>query len=409
MRIATVIPLSLLFLAPPGVSFAQVTALHFGRAWLGPGRLISDAVIVVKGTRIESVGSGRAAIPRGARTVELGRLTAIPGLVDAHTHLTFYWDPKPGTRPTDQRQRRHVAVAVFLAQENARKTLETGVTTVRDLNAGGNADMAMRDLIAMGAMTGPRMFVSGQGLTATNSPWPEDAKRLAEERIKAGDDWVKVFASRGSYDDVSEDQTLSFDVIKAAVDATHALGKRIAVHSYGASGARDAVRAGADSIEHAVDIDEQTLAEMAKRGIFYTPTIDHNRYYIDAKDVFGFPETIKSTHEPFIARNLETTKRAHAAGVPIAMGSDAVFTMFGQNTRELGWLVKAGMTNEEALTAATVNGARLLGVQDSLGQLAPGFLADMVAVDGDPVANIAALFTGIRWVMKDGAVVVDKR
>jgi imidazolonepropionase-like amidohydrolase len=379
--------------------------------------VVTDAVIVVNGTRIESIGSGRAAVPPGARTVDLRRFTAIPGLIDVHTHLTFYWDPKAGTRPVDQR--RHIALAVFLAQENARKTLETGVTTVRDLGSGGGADIAMRVLIAMGAMTGPRMFVSGQGLDADNSPGPEDAKRLAEARIRdgiavssvtrTGVDWVKVFASRGGYDDVSEDQTVSFDVIKAAVDATHALGKRIAVHSYGASGARDAVRAGADSIEHAVDIDEQTLVEMAKRGIFYVPTIDHNRYYIDAKDLFGFPENIKSTHEPFIARNVETTRRAHAAGVPIAMGSDAVFTMFGQNTRELGWFVKAGMTNEEALTAATVSGARLLGLQDSLGQIAPGFLADIVAVDGDPVADVSALFTGVRWVMKEGSIVVDKR
>jgi imidazolonepropionase-like amidohydrolase len=407
MRIDTVALLSLLVVAVPDVSMGQVTALHFGRAWFGPGRLVNDAVIVVNGRRIESVGSGPAAIPRGARIVDLRRFTAIPGLIDAHTHMTFYWDGKAGTRPLGQQ--RHVAVTVFLAQENARKTLETGVTTVRDLNAPADSDRAMRDLIAMGAMTGPRMLVSGAGINANNSRVPDDARRLAADRVSAGDDWVKVFASKGTYDDVSEDQTLSFDVIKAAVDTAHTLGKRIAVHSYGASGARDAVRAGADSIEHAVDIDDETLAEMARRSIFYVPTIDHNRYYIDARNEFGFAETVKSTHEPFIARNLETARRAHLAGVPIAMGSDAVFTMFGQNTRELGWFVKAGMTSEQALTTATVNGAKLLGLEQSLGQLAPGFLADVVAVDGDPVANIAALFTGVRWVMKEGSVMVDKR
>jgi len=407
MRIGILAPFFLVFMAVANVSYGQVTVLRFGRAWLGPGRVIDDAVIVVNGTRIETVASGEAAVPRGARIIDLRPFTAIPGLIDVHTHMTYFWDRKPGTRPLGQQ--RHVAVTVFLAQENARKTLETGVTTVRNLNAPADSDIAMRDLIAMGAMTGPRMFVSGQGLSASNSPAPEDAKRLAQERVKTGDDWVKVFASGGTYDDVSEKQTMSFDVIKAAVDATHALRKRIAVHSYGASGARDAVLAGADSIEHAVDIDDQTLHEMARRGIFYVPTIDHNRYYIDARDEFGFPETIRATHEPFIARNLKTAERARAAGVPIAMGSDAVFTMFGQNTRELGWFVKAGMTNEEALMTATVNGAKLLGVENTLGQLAPGFLADVVAVDGNPATNIEALFTGVRWVMKDGSVVVDKR
>jgi imidazolonepropionase-like amidohydrolase len=234
-------------------------------------------------------------------------------------------------------------------------------------------------------------------------------KRVAEERIRAGDDWVKVFASDGSYDNVSETQTLSYEEIKAAVDATHALGKRIAVHSYGSSGARDAVRAGADSVEHAVDLDDITLEEMARRGVFYVPTIDHNRYYIDAKDEFGFPPEVEEPLRMFIARNLETAKRAHEAGVPIAMGSDAVFTMFGQNSRELGWLVKAGMTPEEALTAATVNGARLLGLQDTLGQIGQGFLADIIAVDGNPLTDIGVLFSGVRWVMKDGAVVINKR
>ena len=203
MRVVTL--LSLLVIAVPDVSWGQVTALHFGRAWLGPGRSVNDAVIVVNSTRIESVGSGRAAIPRGARVVDLRRFTAIPGLIDVHTHMTFYWDRKPGTRPIGQQ--RHVAVTVFLAQDNTRKTLETGVTTVRNLNAQADSDIAMRDLIAMGAMTGPRMFVSGAGLNANNSPAPGDAKRLAEDRVKAGDDWVKVFASRGTYDNVSEEQT----------------------------------------------------------------------------------------------------------------------------------------------------------------------------------------------------------
>ncbi len=195
----------------------------------------------------------------------------------------------------------------------------------------GDTDMAMRDLIAMGAMIGRRMFVSGQGLSATTIPAPRspaDMKRVAEERVKAGDDWVKVFASGGRYDNVGESQTLALEEIKASLDATHALGKRIAVHSYGSSGARDAVRAGADSVEHAVDLDDGTLTEMAQRGIFYVPTIDHTRYYIDAKDEFGFPPGVEEPLTAFITRNLETAKRAHKAGVPIAMGSDAVLKLW---------------------------------------------------------------------------------
>ncbi len=148
--------------------------------------------------------------------------------------------------------------------------------------------------------------------------------------------------------------------MKAIVDAAHALGHRVAIHSYGPSGVKDAVRAGADSVEHGIDLDDETIADMMKRGTVWVPTIDHNRYYVDAKDEFGFkPEAIPPLQE-YIQKNLESTRRAVAAGVRIGMGSDAVYTMFGQNTRELGWLVKAGMTPEEALQSATTVAADLL-------------------------------------------------
>jgi imidazolonepropionase-like amidohydrolase len=148
---------------------------------------------------------------------------------------------------------------------------------------------------------------------------------------------------------------------------------------------------------------------MAKRGTVWVPTIDHNRYYIDAKDEFGFkPEAVPPLQD-YIQRNLESTRRAFKAGVRLGMGSDAVFSMFGQNTRELGWFVKAGMTPAQALATATTTAAELLGMQDRLGRLAPGYLADVVAVEGNPLDDIDVLFTGIRWVMKDGKPVVDKR
>ena len=195
--------------------------------------------------------------------------------------------------------------------------------------------------------------------------------------------------------------------MKAAVDAAHAAGKRIAIHSYGPEGARDAVRAGADSLEHAVDLDDATIAEMVRRGTFYVPAIDHNRYYIDFAQQYGFAPGSKDQLNEFIARNLETARRAFRAGVRFAMGSDAVYTMFGQNTRELEWFVKAGMTPQQALAAATANGAALLGMEKELGAVAAGYYADMVAVEGDPLADIGVVTGKVRW-MKGVVVVVDK-
>jgi imidazolonepropionase-like amidohydrolase len=396
------------FIAVSAVAEAQVVkAVQFGRLWNGLLTL-GESTVIVQGDRIVRVERG-AAVPPGADVIDLRRYTGIPGLIDVHTHMTYYWDRQPGTRPLGQR--RLPAVTVFLAQENARRTLETGVTTVRDLGASNDTDYAMRELINRGAMPGPRMFVSGQGLSvrAGAPSGPEAMRQAAQERIKAGADWIKVYASRGSFDSVDTTQTVTFDEMKAIVDAAHALGHRVAIHSYGPSGAKDAARAGADSIEHGIDLDDDTLAEMAKRGTVWVPTIDHNRYYIDARDDYGFkPDAIGPLQE-YIQKNVESARRAIRAGVRLAMGSDAVYSMFGQNTRELGWFVKAGMTPEQALQAATITGAELLGVQDRLGRVAPGFTADLVAVEGDPLQNIDVLFTGVRWVMKDGRVVVDRR
>ena len=197
--------------------------------------------------------------------------------------------------------------------------------------------------------------------------------------------------------------------MKAAADVAHRAGKRIAIHSYGPDGARDAVRAGADSVEHATDMDDATIAEMARRGTVYVPTVDHNRYYIAHREEYGYDQAVADRLNDYIKRNLETLKRAVRGRVTIAMGSDAVFTGFGENTRELEWFVKAGMTPGQALAAATSNGAALLGMSKDLGAVAPGRYADIVAVEGDPLRDIGSVINGVRWVMKGGAVVVDRR
>ena len=410
-----------LALALPAAALAQTTAVRFARLVDGRGAVVRDAVVVVDGERVTRVGSGDGAVPPGARVVDLRRYTGIPGLIDAHTHMTFWWDRAPGTRPWAQLGSLGPAVTVYLAQENARRTLETGVTTVRDLGSWEYTDLAMRALINRGAMVGPRMFVAGYGLSITRSrpqavpapprpgqaDGPVEVQRAARQQLAAGADWIKMYGSTGSDQDVTGFQTFGYDEMKAAVDVAHRAGKRIAIHSYGPAGARDAERAGANSVEHATDMDDATIAEMARRGTFYVPTVEHNRYYIAHRAEYGYDSLVVARLEGYVQRNFQTLRRAVRAGVPVAMGSDAVFTGFGENTRELEWLVRAGMTPAQALASATTVGARLLGMERQLGAVAPGYYADIVAVDGDPLADVGAIVRGVRWVMKGGRVVVD--
>jgi imidazolonepropionase-like amidohydrolase len=401
-----------------------VKAVRFGKLWDGKGKLWTNAIVIIEGERIRAVTGNAAEIPAGTEVIDLSKYTGLPGLIDVHTHMTFYTEETPGVPMLKQMQPQNIvpAVTVYLARKGAMRTLESGVTTVRDLGSDQYMDIAMRDLINHGEMTGPRMFVCGYGLYITATPFRKEGTpavggvadgvpevlRVVRQQIAAGADVVKMYGSTGTDDDVTQFQTYTFEEMKAAVDTAHKFGKRIAIHSYGPDGARDAVRAGTDSVEHATDLDDATMQEMAKRGTFYVPTIDHNRYYIENGDRIGYTPGFKERLVAFIQRNLETTRRAYKAGVRFAMGSDAIYTMFGENTRELGWFVKAGMTPEEALRTATVNGAALLGMEKELGAVAPGYFADLVAVEGDPLADINVVLNQVKWVMKGGAVVVDK-
>jgi imidazolonepropionase-like amidohydrolase len=386
-----------------------VTVLRFRQVWDGD-RLLSNASVVIQGRRIVAVGTA-VDVPKEAREVDLRRFTALPGLIDLHTHVTYFWDREAGTTPLRPGKRRTPEETAGVAAENAKRTLETGVTTIRDLGASGGADILMRDRVAAGTLVGPRMFVAGRGISAGRGAGPaaEAMAAAVDARLKAGSDWIKVYASRGSFDSVETTQTLTLAQLQAIVDAAHAAGRKVAIHSYGASGVRDAVRAGADSVEHGIELDNETLKEMVRRRTVWVPTIDHNRYYVDAKDEYGFKDEAIPPLKDYIAKNLEATRRAFKAGVRLGMGSDAVYTGFGQNTRELEWFVKAGMTPAQALQTATTTAADLLGQSEYLGRIRVGFAADIVAVDGEPLKDIAALITGVRWVMKDGSVVVDRR
>src|ERR1700720_209075 len=400
----------------------NIKAVRFGKLWDAKGKVWTHAIVIIDNGKIRVVTTDISAIPAGAETIDLSRYTGLPGLIDAHTHMTFYADETPGIPLLKQMANPVPAVEVFLARKGALRTLEAGVTTVRDLGADQYMDIAMRDLINRGEMVGPRMFVCGYGLYITATPFHKEGTPLAggiadgvpevlravRQQIAAGADVIKMYGSTGTDDDVTGFETYTFEEMKAAVDMAHQFGKKIAIHSYGPDGARDAVRAGTDSLEHATDMDGATIQEMVKRGTFYVPTIDHNRYYIENGDKSGYAPGYKEKLQGFIPRNLETARKAFKAGVKFAMGSDAIYTMFGQNTRELGWFVKAGMTPEQALRTATTNAAELLGKEKELGAVAPGYFADLVAVEGDPLADINVAINNVRWVMKAGAVVADK-
>jgi len=272
--------------APADETTGAAKALRFGKLVDGKGKVWNDAIVLVRGDRVLDIITDPAKIPAGTQMIDLRRYTAIPGLIDVHTHITFYWDQTSKVHPFDQLgSTRLPAVAVFLAQENARRTLEAGVTTVRDLGSSDWDDIAMRDLINRGAMIGPRMLVAGYGIYVADAPprpgyitppggradnLPE-VMRVIREEMAAGVDVIKMYASTGTDKDVTGFQTYTYDEIKAAADLAHKYGKRLAVHSYGPDGARDAIRAGADSIEHATDMDDDTITDMARRGTFTFP------------------------------------------------------------------------------------------------------------------------------------------
>ena len=391
---------------------SQARAYWFGKVVTGSGAVIDHGVVVVSGDRIERVVPAGSAGLRGIPVTDLRRFTAVPGLIDAHVHITYWWDRAPGTKPWEQLEKRPAPTLLVLAQENLRKTLETGVTTVRDLYAADKTSIYLRDLINEGRVVGPRMFVAGCGLVKQPDGTfcgavGHGAAAVAAAvigQIDQGADLIKIFGSTGSADDLSGTPTFTYDEFTAAVAAAHGRGKRVTVHSYGPEAAKDAVRAGVESIEHAVDLDDATLADMARRGTIYVPTIDHNRYYADHRAEYGYSEQNAADLRAFVVRNLETARRAHQAKVRLAMGSDAVFTGFGENTRELEWFVKAGLTPAEALATATTTGAVLLGQEATLGKIAPGYYADLVGVEGNPLADITAVTRRVRWVMKGGQV-----
>jgi imidazolonepropionase-like amidohydrolase len=400
-------------------TFAQPPAPLILRAarWLdvAAGQIRAQAVVVVQDGRITSVGGE---IPAGARTVDLGDVTLLPGLIDAHTHLTGDLEGDWVTRDV----RELPADAALRGARNAKRTLEAGFTTVRNVAAGGFADIALMKAIDAGLVPGPRMIASAHALGITGghcdaTGWapgileggPEEgivdgvdaAIRGVRYQIKHGARVIKICATAGvlSFDATVGAQQLSDDEIRAIVEETGSHGLKVAAHAHGTQGILAAVKAGVASIEHGSMLNDEIIALMKKKGTYLVPTA----YLLTAMPLDLLPPPIAAKAKQIIPLAQESHRQAIKAGVKIAFGTDAAVYPHGVNAREFAVYVGYGMTPIEAIRTATSGAADLLGVGDR-GTIAPGQLADLVAVPGDPLKDIKVI-ERVSFVMKGGVVV----
>jgi len=388
--------------------------LRFDRIVDGDGQELQHREIAVDNGRIVAIGDELGQLYPSAEVLQLDGLTAIPGLIDVHVHMTYGLRNDTGGDPWSKLFSSSPQDRLVASVANAQAAISSGVTTARDLSAFDHVDFHLRELIRSGTVVGPRLFLSGLGLHLLSLPQvPEgqsrdivaEFSRQARHRVELGADWIKVFATTGSAEDLSGDQVFFYPEIKAATEIAHGAGRKVAVHAYGPSAVPDALRAGVDSIEHAVGMSDELLRHWAATDTFYVPTIDHNRYYAEHREEYGYDRITEKNLRNFVDRNTETLQRAIEHGVQIAMGSDVVMSMFGENARELEWFVEAGMTPGEAIRTATANGALLLGQEHTLGRIAEGYVADIVGVGGNPLKDIRAVTRRVEWVMKNGMVV----
>lgn len=395
---------------------SDTTIYRFAKIIDGTGEVLNARDIAIDGKHIRAVGNNLDGSIEGALVVMEG-LTALPGLIDAHTHITYGLSSYPDGNAWAALGQVERAERYEASKVNAAKTLQTGVTSVRDLNADQRLDFDLKDAINRGSVPGPRIYTSGPGIHPFNDPLPEGMetasadcmRQAAEKRIAMGADWIKIFGTTGSASDLTSRAYYSPEAIAAAANAAKKSGLRITVHTYGPEAVDSAIAAGVTSIDHAVGMSSDQLNAMARTGIIYVPTVDHNRYYAQHGTEYGYDASVQANLRVFVGRNIESVRHAHTSGVKIAMGSDAVLSGFGENTCELRAFIAAGMTPAEAIQTATINGAELLGEETNLGRLQPGFEADFIAVSGDPLADISAMIDGVVAVMKAGDLVVDHR
>ena len=402
-------------LAAPSVSRAEtvgdVSVVQFGALIDGTGMRLDATDVVISDGKILDVGNNLTLEYPDARQINQKHLTGLPGLIDAHVHITYALSDPHNGRAWQTLGQTAPSQLLTGAVRNACKTLQTGVTSARDLFSGDLISHHLKALIEDGIVEGPRLFLSGVGMhpSTVENYSSEDASvrlagilKLVSDRVADGSDWLKIFATTGSADDLTGTQTFTDAELTSAISAAHEGGLRVAVHSYSDAAVAVTLAAGANSLDHPVMVDAETLAIWAQTDTYYVPTIDHNRYYADYRAEYGYDADVEENLRSFVQDNLQTLRAAHAAGVKIAFGSDAVMSMFGENTRELEWFVQAGMTPAETIQAATMNGADLMGRTDDLGRIQAGYSADIIGVSGDPLVDITALTRGVQFVMTRG-------
>ena len=388
------------------------------------GRKLGPHTIVVRGKRIESVAAGRSEVD-GLASLDLSAHTCTPGWIDMHVHMTG----ETSKESYSEGFRLNPEDYAFRSTKFAKRTLLAGFTSVRDL---GGPAIGLRNAIAQGWVDGPRIFAAGKSIATTgghadptnglnrelsdavgepgpkegviNSP--DEARQAVRQRYKDGSDVIKITATGGvlSYAKSGQNPQFTVDEVRAVVEAAHDYGYKVAAHAHGTEGMKRAVEGGVDSIEHGTYMTDEIMRLMKAKGTWYVPTISAGAYVAEkSKEPGYYPEIVRPKAAAIGPQIQQTLAKAYKAGVKIAFGTDASVYPHGDNAHEFELLVEAGMPPIEALRAATVNAAELLGETASLGTIEAGKLADIVAVPGDPLADIS-LTRRVSFVMKDGVV-----
>jgi imidazolonepropionase-like amidohydrolase len=394
----------------------MLTAFIGGRVFVGDGRVFEHGAVLVEGERILKVSTGEIPVPKGAQRIALDGRTLLPGFIDCHVHFCLDGSPDPvGTLV-----REHASLVTLKAADSARRTLLAGVTSVRDMGGKDGIDLALRDAIRSGLVLGPRMLASGRVICMTGGHgWqlgqeadgPDEVMKVAREQIKAGVDVVKFMATGGVMTPDVEPGSEQFteEELRAGIQEAHKAGRKTATHAMGTQGILNALRAGIDSIEHGVFLNEEAISLMVERDVPLIPTLSA-LYHIESRGIeAGIPPfAVEKTHrvKPF---HLESVRMAREAGVRVAMGTDAgtPFNMHGENLGELKRLVEVGYSSMEAIQVGTQIAAEVIGLGEELGTIEEGKLADLIVVEGDPLEDIGLLLSAeaIRLVMQGGKLV----